>query len=69
MKKPNIEVLALEALIEIKAGSVLLAIKAGKIPGVIWVGDKKEVCPFCKAVHDNLGDRYGCPNCNGEGLG
>jgi len=26
------------------------------------------ICPFCKAHHDNDGDRYGCPNCNGEGL-
>ena len=26
------------------------------------------ICPFCGAEHDNEGDRYGCPNCNGEGM-
>jgi hypothetical protein len=26
------------------------------------------ICPFCKYEHDNEGDRYGCPNCHGEGL-
>lgn len=25
-------------------------------------------CPFCQYEHDNHGDRYGCPNCHGEGL-
>ena len=26
------------------------------------------ICSFCSYQHDNEGDRYGCPNCNGEGL-
>ncbi len=26
------------------------------------------ICPFCEHEHENTGDRYGCPNCHGEGL-
>lgn len=25
-------------------------------------------CPFCDCDHCPEGDRYGCPNCHGEGL-
>tara|TARA_R110000751_G_scaffold10300_4_gene37834 strand:- start:341 stop:577 length:237 start_codon:yes stop_codon:yes gene_type:complete len=25
------------------------------------------ICPFCDYIHDNEDDRYGCPNCLGEG--
>ena len=26
------------------------------------------ICSFCSYQHDNEGDRYGCPNCEGRGL-
>lgn len=26
------------------------------------------ICPFCNYNHNNEGDRYGCPDCLGEGL-
>ena len=26
------------------------------------------ICPFCNYEHSNEGDRYGCPDCNGDGL-
>ena len=25
-------------------------------------------CPFCQYEHDNEGDLYGCPNCEGESM-
>lgn len=25
-------------------------------------------CPFCKYEHENEGDRYGCPNCEGQAV-